>query len=91
MAAGAAGVFWSFLQPFFTGLVLFGRDFPDIWDGVISKGGQMLGLDSGAVVGILLILVGLHLLFGAAGGWLAWDAGGAIQDRLGRTPVSQTG
>jgi hypothetical protein len=87
LVAGGLGVLWSFFQPFFTGLVLFGRDFPDIWEGVIAKGGQLLRLDSGAVVAILLILIGLYFLMGAAAGWLAWDAGRAIQQRLGSAPV----
>jgi len=89
MVAGGLGVFWAFVQPFFTGLVLFGRDFPDIWSGVIAKGGDLLGLDSGAVVAILLILVAIHLLMGAIAGWIAWDAGLAIQRRLGTETLVQ--
>lgn len=80
--AGNAGVLWTLIQPFFTGLLLFGRDIVDIWIGLLNEGSRLLGLDAGAVFWILLALVALRLAIGSTAGWLAWDAGCLLHARL---------
>lgn len=82
MIAGGLGVLWTLIQPFFTGLLLFGRDIVDIWMGLLREGSQLLGVQPEAAIWILLALVGLRLLIGAAAGWLAWDAGRLLRARL---------
>ena len=54
-------------------------------------GSRLIGLDTNAVVGILLIMVAIHLAVGALAGWLAWDVGYQLHARLGKTfsPSSQ--
>lgn len=80
--AGALGVLWTLVQPFVTGLLLFGRELADIWSGILEQGSQLLTLDTSAVLAIVLALVALYLVIGGLAGWLAWDAGRLLQSRL---------
>lgn len=80
--AGALGVLWSFVQPFVTGPVLFGRALIEVWLSTLQKGSQLFGLPSDAVWIILGIFAGLHLLVGGAAGELAWETGRLLHDRL---------
>jgi hypothetical protein len=82
MTACSLGVLWTLVQPFFTGLVLFGRGIVDIWMGVINDGSRMLGLDPSAAVWIILALVLLRVMIGTGAGLLAWSAGRLLQTRL---------
>ena len=82
LLAAALGTLWTLAQPFFTGLVLFGRDLFSIWAGVINNGSRLLGLPDNAALLIVVVLVGLHLLIGAAGGFFAWQAGSRLGTRL---------
>lgn len=87
MIAGALGVLWTLIQPFFTGLLFFGRDIFVIWLDMLDQGARLLGLDASAAAWITLGLAGLYLTLGGAAGWLAWRAGRALQSRLARSPV----
>jgi ABC-type thiamin/hydroxymethylpyrimidine transport system permease subunit len=80
--AGASGVLWSLGQPFFTGLVLFGRELFVIWLDMIDRGGQLLGIDSGMVWWILIFLATVHIAAGIMAGLLAWSVGITLRSRL---------
>jgi hypothetical protein len=82
MTAGSMGVLWTLIQPFFMGLVVFGRGIVDIWMGVINEGSRLLGVDSSAAVWILLLLVLLRIMIGTAAALLAWSAGRLLKTRL---------
>lgn len=86
VVAAAAGVLWTLIQPFFTGWLLFGRDLFIVWLDLLDQGSRLLGLDSSAVLWIVLGLVVLHLAAGVLAGWLAWDTGRRLQTRLVGTP-----
>ncbi len=86
LAAGL-GVLWTMIQPFFTGLLLFSRDFFVIWLDLLDRGSRLFGIPSGAAIWILLALAALHLAIGAAAGWLAWGAGRTLQERLEGTTL----
>jgi hypothetical protein len=88
ITAGALGVLWTLVQPFVTGLLLFGRDIFVIWLDFLDMGSRIFGFDSTAVVWIVLVLVVLYLVIGGAAGWLAWDVGRLLKIRLeGRSVV----
>lgn len=89
LLAGALGLCWTVIQPFFTGALLFGRDMFEVWFDLINSGSRLLGLGTGAAVWIALILVGLHALLGALSGWLAWEAGKQLNVRLSGNVVFQ--
>jgi hypothetical protein len=80
--AGALGVLWTLVQPFFTGILLFGRDIFVVWLDLLDRGSRMFGLDPTAVIWIILALSAVHLVLGAAAGWLAWGSGHLLQTRL---------
>jgi hypothetical protein len=87
MLAGSLGILWTVIQPFITGLLLFGRELYIVWLDFIDAGSRLLGLDSSLAAWILISLLLLHLALGAAAGRLAWEAGHALQNRLGRAAV----
>jgi len=91
MLAGGLGVSWSLIQPLITGPLLFGRTVFVVWLDLVDRGGRLLGLNSNAVVWILLGLAAIHLSIGCLAGWLAWNVGRQLQARLGRTSVSPIG
>jgi hypothetical protein len=80
--AGALGVLWTLAQPFFTGIVLFGRDIFIIWLDLLDRGSRLFGIDPGAAIWILLALGVLHFALGAGAGWLAWGSGRLLRARL---------
>jgi ABC-type thiamin/hydroxymethylpyrimidine transport system permease subunit len=83
--AGSLGVIWTLVQPFVTGLVLFGRDVSEIWLGIVQEGTRLLGLEAsskGLILGILLFLIVIRIAVGCLAGWLAWEAGKLLKARL---------
>ena len=87
MLAGAFGVLWTLVQPFFTGLLLFSRDIFVIWLDFLDRGSRLFGLDPAAAIWFLAILATVHLVLGAAAGWLAWGSGRLLQSRLDGTSM----
>jgi hypothetical protein len=84
MLAGSAGVLWTLVQPFATGLLLFGRNLVDIWAGVIQEGNRLLGMEAsgvGIVLGILLLFIAVRIAVGCLSGWVAWDVGKLLKSR----------
>jgi hypothetical protein len=87
--AVAGGALWTLIQPFVTGLLIFGRSLLSIWLDTIDAGSRLLGLSSQAALWIVLALILLHLAVGAAGGWLAWSLGQIVSIRLrGHSPTA---
>lgn len=81
--AVAGGALWTLIQPFVTGLLIFGRDLLSIWLDTVDLGSRLFGLSSQAALWIVLALVILHLVVGGIGGWLAWSLGHLVSIRLG--------
>jgi hypothetical protein len=89
--AGALAVLWTLAQPFFTGIVLFGRDIFVIWLDLLDTGSRLFGIDASAAIWILLVLGAVHFVLGAAAGWLAWGSGRMLQARLNGTSLQPSG
>lgn len=87
LLAGALGVGWTVTQPFVTGALLFGRDMLEIWLDLAGQATDLLGLPENAAILAVAGLIGLHLLLGAGGGWLAWQAGRQLRGRLATAPA----
>jgi len=49
---------------------------------MLDLGARLFGLDPGAWIWIAAVLVAGHLLIGLVVGWLAWNAGRLLQDRI---------
>ena len=83
--AGGLGVLFTLVQPFMTGLLFFGRDPFLVWLDMLDNGSRLLGLTGNAAIWIVLALVAVHLVIGGVAGWLAWDIGRQLRDRMGKT------
>jgi len=84
LVAGAVGVLCPLVQPFVTNPLLFGRTLFTVWLDLLDLGGRLFGLGSDAALVIVLALAALHAAIGLVAGWFAWEAGRALQTRLGR-------
>lgn len=91
MVTGALGVLWTMIQPFVTGLLLFGRDIFVIWLDLIDMGSRLFGLETTTLVWVVLVLVILFSLIGVVAGRLAWDVGQRLRIRLQGTSIVPEG
>jgi hypothetical protein len=83
ICAAMLAVLWTLVQPFFTGMLIFGRDLLSIWLDTLDMGSRLLGLDSQAATWILLALVSVYLAVGAVAGALAWWLARLVRSRMG--------
>ena len=81
--AGAA--LWTIVQPFVTGILLFGRNLVLVWLDLLDLGSRLFGLPPRATLWIVFAMVVLHFVIGGLGGWLAWKLGHVLKIRLGGT------
>ena len=87
--AGAA--LWTIVQPFVTGVLLFGRNLVVVWLDLLDSGSRLLGLPPQTALWIVAVMVSLHLLLGGVGGWLAWKLGLVLKIRLGASLAEPVG
>ena len=89
ITACAGAALWTLIQPFVTGVLLFGRNLLVVWLDLLDMGTRVFGIPYQAAFWIVLTLVVVHLIFGGIGGWLAWKLGLVLKTRLGGE-ISQT-
>jgi hypothetical protein len=89
MVTGALGVTWVLVQPFITNPLLFGRTLFVVWLDLLDQGSRLFGLDTSAVIWILLIFLAIHLAIGLFIGWLGWDVARVLRARQGKPLNSQ--
>lgn len=82
--AGALAVSWNFFHKFVMMRLLFGKGISEVAVKMVKDGSALLGLDVRYSIAILVILFVIRLVVGAVAGWLAWDLGGAVRQRLAR-------
>jgi ABC-type thiamin/hydroxymethylpyrimidine transport system permease subunit len=89
LLAGAAGTLWVVVQPFVTGLLIFGRDLFTVWLDLLDLGQRLFGIDTSVAWLIVLVMVILHVFIGMLSGWLAWTVGKLLLARMpGMQPKS---
>ena len=81
--ASAGGALWTLIQPFVTGLLLFGRSLLVVWLDLIDLGSRIFHLNSNAAIWIAGLMALLYLVVGGIAGWLAWQVGQLLAARLG--------
>ncbi len=79
--AGAA--LWTVVQPFVTGVMLFGRNLVVIWLDMLDLGFRLFGLPAQSALWIVIVLCVVHIVIGGVGGWMAWQLGKVLKIRLG--------
>jgi ABC-type thiamin/hydroxymethylpyrimidine transport system permease subunit len=87
LLAGVTGSLWVVVQPFVTGLLIFGRDLFTVWLDLLDLGQRLFGIDTSAAILIVLVIAAVHILIGSLSGWMAWIIGKAL---LARMPNMQT-
>jgi hypothetical protein len=80
----AGGALWTLVQPFVTGLLIFGRSLLVVWLDMIDLGSRLFHLDSSLAIWIAIAMAVLYLLVGGVAGWLAWQVGKLLFARLGK-------
>jgi hypothetical protein len=83
ISACSGAALWVIIQPFVTGLLIWGQSLLIVWLDMLDTGSRLFGISSQAVLWIVLALVALYLAVGALGGWLAWKLGLVLKIRLG--------
>jgi ABC-type thiamin/hydroxymethylpyrimidine transport system permease subunit len=88
IVAGALAVAWNMFHPFVSGALIYGRQMLEVYQSILERGADTLGLDPSLVWLVLGLLLLIRMVMGAIGGWTAWDVGGVLKRRMGRTEVS---
>jgi hypothetical protein len=82
--AGALAVAWNFFHKFIMMYLLYGKGVYDVYLGMVKEGASVLHIDLSYALLIIVILFLIRIVFGAAAGWIAWDLGRVVHDRLAR-------
>ena len=84
MLAIAGGAMWTLVQPFVTGLLIYGRSLLVVWLDMIDLGSRVFHLNSNAAIWIGGCMALLYMLMGTLAGWFAWQVGQLLLVRLGK-------
>ena len=87
--AGAA--LWVFVHPFVTGLLIWGQSLVMVWLDMLDEGSRLFRIPTQAVYWIVLVVIVMHLVVGAIGGWVAWKLGAVLKIRLGGNVPASVG
>lgn len=82
LLAGVAGALWTMIQPFVTGILLFGRELFTIWLDLLDLGERLFGIGTNAAIIIVILLALVYILIGLLSGWLARSIGKLLLARL---------
>ncbi|MBC8185546.1 hypothetical protein H8E88_31045 [candidate division KSB1 bacterium] len=86
--AGAAGLAWTFVHPFFTQGLLAGWGILKVYKILIEKGAALFGFDQ-QFFGIFLLLFVIHILLGAIAGAIGFKFSQLIIRRYYSLPVCE--
>jgi ABC-type thiamin/hydroxymethylpyrimidine transport system permease subunit len=79
--AGTLTVGWTMVHPLVVQGLIFGAGILTTYRWLLSDGAALLHLPVSAVVAVLVVLLLLHLVLGAAAGLIAWQTGCAVLAR----------
>jgi hypothetical protein len=82
--AGALAVAWNFFHKFIMMYILFGKGVYEVYVGMVQQGASLLRIDLSYALLIIVILFLIRIVAGAVSGWIAWDLGRVVRDRLAR-------
>jgi hypothetical protein len=82
--AGALAVTWNFFHKFIMTYVLYGKGVYEVYVGMVQEGANLLRIDLSYALVIVVILLLFRIVAGAVSGWIAWDLGRVVRDRLAR-------
>lgn len=82
--AGALAITWNFFHKFIMMWLLFGKGIYEVYVGMIRQGASLLRIDVSYAVVIIVVLLFLRIGAGGLAGWVAWDLGRVVRDRVAR-------
>jgi ABC-type thiamin/hydroxymethylpyrimidine transport system permease subunit len=82
--AGVLAVAWNFFHKFIMMYILYGKGVYDVYVGMVKEGANLLHLNLSYALLVIVILFLTRILAGAVSGWIAWDLGRVVHDRLAR-------
>ena len=82
--AGALALAWNFFHKFIMMYILFGKGVYEVYAGMVKQGASLLHIDLSYALLIIVFLLLIRLVAGGLAGWIAWDLGRVVHDRLAR-------
>jgi hypothetical protein len=82
--AGVLAIAWNFFHKFIMMYLLYGKGVYDVYVGMVKQGASLLHIDASYALVIIVILLLIRILAGALAGWIGWDLGRVVRDRLAR-------
>lgn len=82
--AGALAITWNFFHKFIMMWLLFGRGIYEVYVGMIRQGASLLRIDVSYALVIIVVLLFIRIGAGGLAGWVAWDLGRVVRDRVAR-------
>lgn len=82
--AGTLAVTWNFFHKFIMMYIFYGKGVYEVYVGMVKEGASLLRIDLSYALLIIVILFLFRIVAGAVSGWIAWDLGRVVHDRLAR-------
>jgi ABC-type thiamin/hydroxymethylpyrimidine transport system permease subunit len=82
--AGALATTWNFFHKFIMMWLLFGEGVYEVYVGMVQQGASLLRIDVSYALVIIAILLLIRIGAGALAGFVGWDLGRVVRDRLAR-------
>ncbi len=82
--AGALATTWNFFHKFIMMWLLFGQGIYEVYVGMVQQGASLLRIQANYALVIIVILFLVRVGAGALAGFVAWDLGRVVRDRLAR-------
>lgn len=82
--AGALATTWNFFHKFIMMWLLFGQGIYEVYVGMVQQGASLLRIQANYALVIIGILLLARVGAGALAGFVAWDLGRVVRERLAR-------
>ncbi len=82
--AGALAIAWNFFHKFIMMYLLFGKGVYEVYWSMVQQGASLLRIEVSYALAIIVVLFVIRLVAGGLAGWIAWDLGRVVRDRLAR-------
>jgi hypothetical protein len=82
--AGGLAIAWNFFHKFIMMFLLFGKGVYEVYLGMVQQGASVLRIDLSFALLIIVVLFLVRIVAGGLAGWIAWDLGRVVHDRLAR-------
>jgi hypothetical protein len=82
--AGVLAIVWNFFHKFIMMYILYGKGIYEVYVGMVKQGASLLRIDASYALVIIVVLFLIRILAGAVAGWIGWDLGRVVRDRLAR-------